>query len=125
MRTYKQQYGASFLGVVIIIAMVMALGLFAAKTGPLFMDNASVNTAVENLVGIPNIGKKGKKKMIDMVDRQLNIDSVKHFQAKELVFTKSKTKKVWIVTADYEAREVLLKNISVVVHFTKTVEVPR
>ena len=125
MKTFKQQRGAGFLSIITIIAMVMAIGLFAAKTGPLFMQNASVNVAMENLSGMPNIGKEGKKYMRDAVDKQLYIDGVKQFQAKDLTFKKSKEKKVWLVTADYEAREVLVKNISVVVHFVKTVEVPR
>ena len=125
MKTFKQQRGAGFLSIITIIAMVMAIGLFAAKTGPLFMQNASVNVAMENLSGMPNIGKEGKKYMRDAVDKQLYIDGVKQFQAKDLTFKRSKEKKVWLVTADYEAKQVLLKNISVVVHFVKTVEVPR
>jgi hypothetical protein len=125
MRTFKQQRGASFLGILIFVAMFMAIGLFALKTGPLFMQNASVNKALDDLSSVPDIGKQGKKAIRDRVDGQLYIDAVDSFDARDLVIKKSTEKKVWLVTADYEAKRVLLKNVSVAVHFAKTVEVPR
>ena len=125
MRTLKRQRGIGFLGIVTIMAMVMALGLFAAKTGPLYMQNASVNKALEYLPAVPNLGSQGKRAIIKRVEAQLYIDAIDTFNAKDLIIKKSKEKKVWLVTADYEAKRELVKDVSVVVHFVKTVEVPR
>lgn len=125
MRTLKQQHGASFLGIVTMLAMVMAIGLFAAKTGPLYMQNASVNKALDDLIAVPNLGSQGKRAIKKRVEGQLYIDAVDTFDARDLIIKKSTKKKVWLVTADYEAKRVLLKNVSVAVHFVKTVEVPR
>ncbi|MCW8963214.1 MAG: DUF4845 domain-containing protein [Gammaproteobacteria bacterium] len=125
MKTLKQQRGVSYLGGLIILALVAFAGLFAAKVGPLFMENSAVNTAMEYLIGTPNLGKKGKKGIIDTLDKQLYIDGVESFKAKELKIVKSKTSKAWLVTADYEARVNLVSNVDVIAHFTKTVEVPR
>jgi hypothetical protein len=125
MRTLKQQHGASFLGIVTMLAMVMAIGLFAAKTGPLYMQNASVNKALDDLIAVPNLGSQGKRAIKKRVEGQLYIDAVDTFDARDLIIKKSTKKKVWLVTADYEAKRELVKDVSVVVHFVKTVEVPR
>ena len=125
MRTFRQQRGMGFLPMLIIFAMVAAIGLFGMKTLPLYIENSSVNAALDSLIGVPNIGKQGKRAMIKRIDGQLYIDAVERFSAKQLIFVKSKDKKSWIVTADYEAKADLVKNLSVVVHFVKTVEVSR
>ena len=125
MRTIKQQNGASFLGILIILAMSAAIGLFGMKVLPLYIENSSVNAALDALIGVPNIGKKGRGAMIKRLDGQFNIDDVQSLVAKDVKYIKSKTSKVWIVTADYEAKTNLASNVFVVIHFVKTVEVPR
>jgi hypothetical protein len=125
MRTFKQQRGASFLGIVTFVAMAAAIGLFAAKTGPLYMQYATVNKALDDLISVPNLGSQGKRAIKKRVEGQLYIDAVDTFDARDLIIKKSTEKKVWLVTADYEAKRELVKDVSVVVHFVKTVEVPR
>jgi len=125
MKTLKQQRGIGYLGILIILGLTAFAGLFGMKVGPLYMENSSVNTAMEYLIGTPNLGKKGKKSIIDTLDKQLYIDGVESFDARNLKIVKSKTKKAWIVTAEYDAQVNLVSNLDVIAHFTKTVEVPR
>lgn len=123
MITMKKQKGVSFIGLMIILALVAFAGLFGMKVFPLYMENASINAALDGLIGVPDIGKQGKKAMIKRLEGQLYIDDVKSIEAKNFIYKKGK--KVWFVTADYEARAPLFGEISVVAHFVKTVEVPR
>ena len=129
MRTLKGQRGVSYLGLLIILAMFAAIGLFGLKVFPLYTDYAAVSKALEDIQGLPGLGKKGKKGIIKRVQSQLDVDDVKTFKAtdkdKGLKVAKSKTNKTWVVTADYEARANYVKNIFIVIHFQKTVEVPR
>jgi len=120
------QRGLGFLGIVIILGMAAAIGLFGLKVLPLYLDNGSVNKAVDDLVTVPGIGKKGKNEIIKRVNGQLYIDAVKSFAAKDLTITKSKlSKRAWTVAADYEARANYIANIDIIVKFSHSVEVPR
>jgi len=128
MRTIKQQRGIGFLGILIILAMTAAIGLFGLKVLPLYIDNASVNKAMDDLPGLAGLGKQGKRGILKRLESQLYIDDVDTFDAlTQAIVTKSKGKKerTWIVTADYEARANYAANIDIIVKFKKTVEVPR
>ena len=114
-----------FLGILIVMGLVAAVGLFGMKALPLYIQNSSVTAGLDSLIGVPNLGKKGKRGIRKRLDQQLYIDAVDQFKAKQLKIVKSKVSKVWIVTADYEAKTVLASNISIVIHFVKTVEIPR
>ena len=129
MRTLKGQQGISYLGLLIVLGMCAAIGLFGLKVFPLYTDYASVSKALEDIQGLPGLGKKGKGAIMQRVQNQLDIDDVKTFRVTDKVqglkVTKSKTTKAWLVTADYEAKANYIKNIYIVIHFQKTVEVPR
>jgi len=59
MKTFKQQQGMGFLGILIILAMAAAIGLFGMKILPLYLDNASVNKAMDDL---PGLARKKRQK---------------------------------------------------------------
>lgn len=119
----KKQKGLTFIALMFMLAAGAFIGLFGMKTLPFYLENASVKAALDGLVGVPNIGKKGKKAMISRLDGQFNIDAVETITGKDIIFKKGK--KVWYVTADYEARATLFAEIGIYAHFVKTVEVPR
>ena len=153
MNTLRKQRGLSFFTLLIIIALIAFFSLVVMKVGPLYIENASVNASVENLMGLPGIGKEGPHGIKKRIQRQLDVDDVKSFHSKDtkivkskeskriqnqmnvddvksldslaIKFVKSKESQVWLVTADYEARTILFSNVGVFIHFVKTVEVPR
>jgi Tfp pilus assembly protein FimT len=125
MKTLRQQRGLTFISLLIIIALIAFFALIIMKVGPLYLENASVNASVENLVGLPGIGKEGPRAIRRRIQSQLDVDSVKSFHSKDAKIVKGKEKQVWLVTAEYEARTILFKNLGVFIDFSKTVEVPR
>jgi Tfp pilus assembly protein FimT len=125
MKTLRQQRGLTFISLLIIIALIAFFALIIMKVGPLYIENASVNASLENVVGLPDIGKEGKRAIRNRIQRQLDVDDVKSFNSKDAKIVKSKEKQVWLVTAEYEARTILFKNLGVFIDFSKTVEVPR
>jgi hypothetical protein len=84
-----------------------------------------VKASLQNLVGLPGIGKEGITAMRKRIQNQMNVDDVKSLDSLAIKFVKSKESQVWLVTADYEARTILFSNVGVFIHFVKTVEVPR
>lgn len=125
MNTSRQQRGLSFITLLIIIALIAFFSLVVMKVGPLYIENASVNASVENLMGLPGIGKEGPNGIKKRIQRQLDVDDVKSFHSKDTKIVKSKESQAWLVTAEYEARTILFKNVGVFISFSKTVEVPR
>lgn len=125
MNTSRQQRGLTFLSLLLVIALIAFFALVIMKVGPLYIENASVKASVENLVGLPGIGKEGQLAMRRRIQNQLDVDDVKSFHSKDAKIVKSKESQVWLVTAEYEARTILFKNVGVFISFSKTVEVPR
>lgn len=125
MKTSRQQRGLTFIALLIVIALIAFFALVIMKVGPLYIENASVKASLQNLVGLPGIGKEGITAMRKRIQNQMNVDDVKSLDSLAIKFVKSKESQVWLVTADYEARTILFSNVGVFIHFVKTVEVPR
>ena len=125
MKTLRHQRGLTFIGLLIVIGLIAFFALVIMKVGPLYIENASVNASIENLVALPGVGKEGKAGMKKRIQNQLNVDDVKNFKSSMTKFEKSKESQVWLVTAEYEARTILFANVGVFINFSKTVEVPR
>ena len=125
MKMKSNQKGMTFLGIVIILGIIVFFALVLLKVTPLYLENTTINSTLDSLLEDTEIGKKGKKAMISRIDSQFYINDVKTIAGKDIKFEKSREKKVWIVSANYEARTVLFKNIGVFIDFKKTIEVPR
>ena len=121
----KRQQGIGFLGILAILGLIGFVTLVVLKVSPLYIENASVNTVLDQLLTVDGIGSQGKRAMQRRIDNQFNIDDVKTISSRDIVFVKPPGKKIWQVSADYEGRVILFKNIGVFVEFKKTVEVPR
>jgi len=125
MKSLKKQRGITFLALMIILALISFFSLLIMKVTPLYMEFSSVKSALDNSVGTPGLGKKAKRYIVDSIDKGLYINDVETITAKDFIYVKEKKKKVWTVTADYEARTDLFANISVVAKFYHSVEIPR
>lgn len=126
MKTIKRQSGMSFFALLIVLGMCSAVGLFGLRVLPLYMDYMAVSGAMDDLPEVPGLGKKGKKGILKRLDNQLYINDVKTFDVNEdTKITKHQHKNAWVVTADYEAKTVYAANVSIIIHFKKTVEVQR
>ena len=125
MKTLRQQRGLTFIGLLIVIALIAFFALVLMKVGPLYIENASINAALENQIGMPGVGKEGPRGIRKSIQRQLDVDDVKSIHSKDVKVVKSKESQVWLVTAEYEARTNLFANVGVFINFSKTVEVPR
>ncbi len=125
MITKDKQRGITFLGLLIILGLIGFFAVVILKVTPLYLENSTVNSALDDLAQDAGIGKKGKKAMRKKIDRNFYINDVKNISAKDIAIEKSKEKKVWDVSANYEARASLFGNIGVFIEFQKTVEVPR
>jgi hypothetical protein len=125
MNTLRQQRGLTFISLLIVLGLIAFFALITIKVGPLYIENASVNKSIEDLVGLPGIGKEGRTAMRKRIQNQMNIDDVKSLDSNDVTILKSKDSKAWLVTAAYEARVNLFGNVGVFINFSKTVEVPR
>ncbi len=121
----SNQRGITFLSLLIVLSLIGFFALIILKVTPLYLQNSTVNSALDSLAADTKIGKMGKRAMQNKIANYFLINDVKVINSKDIEFEKSKEKKVWNVSANYEARTILFKNVGVFVDFQKTVEVPR
>jgi len=120
----KKQRGMTFLSLLIVLGLIAFFALLIMKVTPLYMEFNSVKNVMKTTAAMPNLGKRGKKYIRDSIDKGLYINDVATITGKDMTYEKDRKKKVWIVTADYEARTKLFANISVVAEFKHMVELP-
>lgn len=121
----SNQKGITFLSLLIVLSLIGFFTLIILKVTPLYLENATINSALDSLAADTQIGKKGKRAMRSKITNYFIINDVEVIKDKDIIFEKSTEKKVWNVSADYETRTILFKNIGVFIEFKKTVEVSR
>lgn len=115
-----RQRGATFLGMVIIIA-IMGSGLYGAiRLVPLYFEYMAVVRAMEQTAK-----EEGSESSVPALrlalEKRWEIEDIMSIQPKEILITKSPTG--YLMRAEYRAEAPFVSNISLVVDFDKTVPV--
>ncbi|HLT13377.1 MAG TPA: DUF4845 domain-containing protein [Marinobacter sp.] len=100
--------------------MIMALffgGLLtlALKLGPAYLDDFTIQEALENLENTEGLSKMGPAQVRGVINKQLSVNNVGGFDAKNI--TVEKDGDVVLINVDYEVRNNLFGNVDTVVHF--------
>ena len=119
-RHYQQ--GASMWMVMLIIAILGFAFIFGLKLVPMYMNWWKVEKAVTAVVKSGG-GSGNKREITTAIVRRLDIDGIYDMTEANLSNFMTITKKGSrvVVEIDYEARDVLFGNVSMVTHFQKTV----
>jgi hypothetical protein len=124
--TPGRQSGATMWGILAVMALVVAFALLTMKLVPAYIDNAKVSSALSSLAedaesrALPRrllIKKVSDSLYIDMADDLLDLNDPAVFQIQ-------KTKNSRVVTIAYERVIPLVYNISALLDFEESVEIP-
>jgi len=119
-----KQTGASMWTLIFTSAMFILFALITMKLVPAYLDNNKVASALESLAETPGavtmsrrqvLGKINNTLYIDMADDLLDLNA-------SLVISKTKTHKVF--SLDYERVIPMAYNVSALLNFENSVEVP-
>ena len=120
----RKQKGASMWMLLFGSALIVLFALVTMKLVPAYLDNNKVVTALESLKDQPGVGRWTRRQILEKVDNTLYVDLASDLlNLKEaLVITKSKSMRV--ISIDYERVIPMAYNISALLDFENSIEVP-
>lgn len=109
----KQQGGA--LAMMIIVLFFGALLTLAIKIGPAYIDDITIQEALESLEGTEGLEQMGPAQVRTLINKRLSVNNVRGFDAKNI--TVEKNGEFVVIKVDYEVRNNIIGNVDSIVHF--------
>jgi len=109
----RQQGGA--LVMVIVALFFGALLTLAIKLGPAYIDDLTIQEALESLEGTDGLSQMGSAEVRRLINKRLSINSIRGFDAKHI--SVDKNGEFVVINVDYEVRNNLFANVDSIVHF--------
>ena len=100
--------------------MIMALffgGLLtlAIKIGPAYLDDFTIQEALESLDGTDGLSQMGPAQVRSLINKRLSVNNVDGFDPKNISVEKNGG--LVVIKVDYEVRNNIFRNVDTVVHF--------
>ncbi|MEC8898072.1 MULTISPECIES: DUF4845 domain-containing protein [unclassified Marinobacter] len=100
--------------------MIMALffgGLLtlAIKIGPAYLDDFTIQEALESLDGTEGLSQMGPAQVRSLINKRLSVNNVDGFDPKNI--SVEKNGELVVIKVDYEVRNNIFRNVDTVVHF--------
>lgn len=116
----NHQRGASGLGILFTIVVIVFFGATGLKLTPVYLDNYTIRGALEALNEQPGITKMPNSKVKSILLKQLQINNVHNVTKEDIVVNKEKGRLT--VNVDYDVRLNLVQNIDLLVSFENQFE---
>lgn len=116
MQTRKHQAGMSMWQLIVVIAIAAFFATTGMKTLPLYLNQMKVTKAVKSVAGDSSMAKASPVEIRKALQRHWDIDDITRVKPKDVKIVRTKAGKV--LRYEYEARERLFYNISVLIEFS-------
>ncbi|AHI28782.1 DUF4845 domain-containing protein [Marinobacter similis] len=110
-----RQTGASALTMMVMVLFFGGLLTLAIKLGPIYLDDITIQEALESLDGTDGLSTMGPAQVRTLINKRLSVNNVRGFDAKNI--TVEKDGDTVMILVDYEVRNDLFSNVDTVVHF--------
>lgn len=114
-RLPASQRGASTLGILVVLLFCGSLLTLAIKIGPIYLDDLTIQEAVEGLNGTKGLSVMNVREIHKLINKRLSVNNVRNLDPKAIT-VKADGNQVHI-SVDYEIRTGVISNIDAVVHF--------
>ena len=114
MRSY--QAGMSMWQLIVVIAIAAIFGTVALKSIPVYLNQMKVTKAVKSVASDSSMAKASPVEIRRALDRHWNVDDITRIQPKDVKIVRAKTGRM--LRYEYEAREKMFYNISIVYEFS-------
>lgn len=112
----KQQTGMTFLGIVILGALVLSILFAGIAVVPSYIEFSSVKKIIQRIGNESGLDGMSKKDIAEMFDKSATTGYVTVITGKDLVITKGAEGKQ-VVTAEYQVVKPLAFNLSALMDF--------
>jgi hypothetical protein len=113
--TMGRQGGASALVILIMVLFFGSLLSLLLKVGPAYMDDLTIQEALEGLDGTEGLSQMGPAQLRTLMNKRLSVNNVRGFDAKDISIEKDG--ELVVINVDYEVRNNIFRNVDTVVHF--------
>ncbi len=118
----KKQKGLTLISWMGILALVLFNGIIAMNVVPVFLNDHSVKTLMEDMQSDSSVRGATPKKIKDMITKRLRINNV--YSVNKDHITIKKDQKDYIVTIEYEPRGKLIGSLDYIVTFKHEARFP-
>lgn len=119
-RHSANQNGLTFISILVILCVIGFFSLLILKIGPIYMNHFKVMDSLASLEKDADLVSYSKAKVLDTVEKRLDINMVNHLQREDISVLKTPT--YVSVEIDYEVTENIFGNLDVLVYFTESFE---
>ena len=119
-----KQNGATMWMLITGASLVVLFMLIAIKLIPAYLDNNKIISALDSLAETPGVNNYSRRQVLDKLDNTLYIDMASDLLDLKEALTVSKTNTHKVYTISYERVIPMAYNISALLDFENSVEVP-
>ena len=112
----SNQAGMSMWQLIVVIAIAAIFGTVALKSIPVYLNQMKVTKAVKSVAGDSSMAKASPVEIRRALHRHWDIDDITRIQPNDIKVVRTKTGKM--LRYEYEAREKMFYNISIVYEFS-------
>ncbi|BFN15069.1 MAG: hypothetical protein Marn2KO_28040 [Marinobacter nauticus] len=87
----------------------------AIKIGPAYLDDFTIQEALESLDGTDGLSQMGPAQVRSLINKRLSVNNVDGFDPKNI--SVEKNGELVVIKVDYEVRNNIFRNVDTVVHF--------
>lgn len=117
-----RQEGMTMIGWLILIAVIGFFAVFIIRLFPIYMEHFNVKSSLNSLATDTDVRGGGAGSIRDHLDKRLQINDVSDVNDDDITITQNDTG--YQVNITYDVKTSFIYNISFLVHFNDTVEVP-
>ena len=119
-----KQKGSSMWGLLGGAGLFVLFAMVTMKLVPVYLDNNKIASALESLAEQPGVGSWNRRQIQDRIDNTLYIDMAADLLDLNKALKITKVKNVKVVSVDYERVIHMAYNISALLYFENSVEIP-
>ena len=111
----SKQSGMTFIGMVLVIAVIVAIAVVGIKVTPAYIEFSGVKNAIKYIAKDAAFATMSKKDIAIAFDKSASSSYVNVIKGSDLIIEKNETGNV--VTADYQVTLPIVANASVLLDF--------
>jgi hypothetical protein len=111
----SQQRGVSLIGWAVILLVVVVLGTAAFRMVPVYMEHNTITSSIRSLLQDSKTALMSPREIRDTLGKRFSINQVEAINVNDLAI--SKEGGILKISTDYEVREPMFYNVSIVMTF--------